>query len=91
MEITVKHTTNDDILNIIDLRIDYFKEFYTEFSISDEKELRKNLINYFLKHLNKDCFVVLVIEDDKAVSSAIINIYTKAPNKRIPNADCSHI
>ena len=68
-----------------DLRLEYFKKTYKTFTNKDEITIRKNLDLYFDCHLNDDCYVVIIREDSKPVSSAILNVICKAPNKRFPD------
>ena len=76
---------------IIDLRIKYFKEAYDELNIDDEIKIRKSLYNYLKKHIGVDCFIAIKIIDEMVISTAILNIFTKAPNKRFPNGKYGEI
>ncbi len=77
---------NKNLINqAIDLRIQYFYEAYSNFSVENENELRVNLKNDLEKHLNKDCFILIVEENGLPVSTAILEIHHKLPNMKIPN------
>lgn len=80
-----KEAQIEDIPSLIILRIEYFKEVYMEFTDDDAKILNDNMKNYLMKHLNKDCFAIIAMDGDKAVSSGIVNIFEKVPNKRVKN------
>ena len=56
-----------------------------------ETELRNNLREYFSFHLGRDCFIVLAVVDKKAVASVILNVFSKAPNRRIANGKYAEI
>ena len=77
--------------DIISLRVEYFNEVYKEFTKEQEKEIRCNLVDYFRTHLGRDCFVVLAIENGEAVACAILNVFDKAPNRRMPNGKYAEI
>lgn len=79
------YASEKEIDDVIDLRINYFRDTYINFSAEEENDLRKKLKEYFVNHLEKDCIVVLVKEGDCAVASAILNLFKKAPNRRNPN------
>lgn len=79
------------IEDAIDLRIKYFHEAYSEFSLEEENDLRVQIKDYLKEHLNHDCFILVAKEDGKAISTAILNVHTKAPNKRIPKGKIGEI
>lgn len=87
----IEYANEYRIDDAIDLRIEYFKEAYPEFTEEQETELRNNLREYFKYHLGKDCFVVLAIENEIPIACAILNVFSKAPNRRIPNGKYSEI
>lgn len=87
----IKYVNECKINDAIDLRISYFKEAYKELRDEQETELRNNLREYFSSHLGRDCFIVLAVVDNKAVASAILNIFSKAPNKKIPSGKYAEI
>lgn len=87
----IKYADHARITDVIELRIEYFREYYDELTREQENEIRNNLADYFETHLGRDCFVVLAIEDGKAVACAILNTFSKAPNRRMPNGNYAEI
>ena len=80
-----KPAEKDDISDLIKLRIEYFAEAYSEFTINDCQSLVANMKHYLLEHLNKDCFVFIIKDCEKAISCGIVNVFEKVPNKHFPN------
>ena len=87
----IKYANEYRMNEAIDLRIEYFKEAYSNFTKEKEEELRINLRNYFMTHLGRDCFVVLAIVDGKTIACSILNVFSKAPNLRMPNGKYAEI
>lgn len=87
----IKYANEYRINEVIDSRVAYFKEAYKDFSEDQEIELRNNLREYFSFHLGRDCFIVLAIIDNKAIASAILNVFSRAPNRRIFNGKYAEI
>lgn len=77
--------TLENIDDIIDLRIMYLIEYNKGLKDEIINELKINMKEYLEKHLNKDCFIEIAYEDNKIVSSAIINIIEKVPSPRFLN------
>ena len=75
----------DDISNLINLRVEYFKEAYSEFTYKDCQLLTENMNHYLSEHLNKDCFGFITMDGKKAISCGIVNVFEKVPNKHFPN------
>ena len=75
----------DDIDEIVKLRIEYLDSVSQNIDqIKRENTYRINCA-YLKEHLGKDCIVTLAECDGKVVSSAYLNIYTRAGNYRIPD------
>ena len=87
----IKYVNEYRMNDAIELRVEYLKEAYKEFTEAQEVEIRHNLVEYFRAHLGKDCFAVLAIENGKAVACAILNVLSKAPNRRMPNGKYAEI
>lgn len=77
--------TLDDIEQVTCLRLQYFREEYGNSNEGDFNLLFKNNILYLKEHLNRDCFISVIKENSTVVSSAYINIYSRAPNLGRPN------
>lgn len=87
----IEYTNGYRIKDAVDLRVEYFKEVYREFTKEQEEEIRRNLAEYYKNHLGKDCVVVLAVEDGKAVACATLSVFSKAPNRRFPNGKYAEI
>lgn len=75
----------NDIEKLIQLRFDYFATENFEITDENEKLIKKQLIDYFPEHINRDFFVALV-EDEKGniLSCAFLVINDKPANSNFP-------
>ena len=56
-----------------------------------ESHLRKSLLDYFRLHLGVDCFVAIQSNEGTIVSTSILSIFSKAPNRSLPNGKYGEI
>ena len=68
---------NEDIDNLVKLRLEYVKADYGEIDAEKEETLRAQLNEYFPAHLGKDIFGFLCFDGKKAVSMVILYIMDK--------------
>lgn len=68
---------NEDIDNLVKLRLEYVKADYGEIDAETEATLRTQLNEYFPAHLGKDIFGFLCFDGEKAVSMVILYIMDK--------------
>ena len=69
-----------DIPQLTQLRIEFLKEDFDGMTEETIKTLEANITAFFEKHLNNDAFVFIARNDDKIVSTAILNIIEKPAN-----------
>ena len=77
--------TVENIDDIINLRIMYLVEYNKGLKDEIINELKINMKEYLKEHLNKDCFIEIAYNDNKIISSAILNIVKKVPSPRFLN------
>ena len=84
--IEYKTAENENIKDIIELRLIYLKEY--DSSITEEviEKLKENMKKYLENHLNKDCFIELAYDGENIVSNVIVNIIEKVPSHRFINS-----
>ncbi|MBQ8177174.1 MAG: GNAT family N-acetyltransferase [Oscillospiraceae bacterium] len=68
---------NNDIDNLVKLRLAYVNADYGEIDAETEAMLRTQLNEYFPMHLGKDIFGFLCFDGDKAVSMVLLYIMDK--------------
>lgn len=83
--IEYKKANEENIDDIIDLRIIYLIEYNTFLEERVIALLRKNMKEYLIKYLNRECFVYVAYDGEKIVSSVIVNIFEKVPSPRFIN------
>lgn len=89
--IDYKKATEENIDDIIDLRIIYLIEYNTFLEDDVISILRKNMKEYLIKHLNQDCFIYVAYDKEKIASSVIVNIFEKVPSPRFMNGKYSEM
>lgn len=73
--------TLDDINNLIQLRIDFLKMNKGFLSSEDEEIIRKQLYNYFEKHIPLGDFIAMIGElDNKIVATAFLILQERPAN-----------
>lgn len=68
---------NEDIDNLVKLRLEYVKADYGGIDAETESTLRAQLNEYFPAHLGKDIFGFFCFDGEKAVSMVILYIMDK--------------
>ncbi len=73
----VQNAEDGDICELVRMRIAYLREDHGSLSESDERVLRRDLPDYYRKHLNQDLFVYMVREGGTIVSCAFLLVTEK--------------
>ena len=84
-EFSFRKAEKRDIEQLINMRIEYLKEDLGEAAISNEDELRKNLLDFFNKHLNLDVDAFVALYKDEIVSTSFTSYYYRLPHPDFPN------
>ena len=72
-----RDATLDDLNHVIDMRIAYLKEVNTKIS---DKEMGTLLPDYYRRHLERDFFAYLAIEDGVPVSAVYLMVIERPAN-----------
>lgn len=69
-----RSATLDDLNHVIDMRIAYLKEINAKLSEKEKGTLLVHLPDYYRRHLEKDFFAYLALENGKPVSAVYLMI-----------------
>ena len=75
----------NDLVSLVELRIDYLIEDYGEISELQINQISEKLPDYYLRHLNKDCFAYVCREENKIVSCCFLCVTEKPSNPAFIN------
>ena len=73
----VENAAISDIAPLTELRLAYLKEDYGKLSEDDIKTIRRDLPNYFKKHLNQNIFCYLIRDQEEIVACAFLLVVEK--------------
>ena len=82
---TQRIATISDIGALIDLRIAYLTEDHGSLSAETEAKVRRQLPDYFRRHLGKDLRAFIAEENGEAVSSCFLLVTEKPAGPRFPD------
>lgn len=68
---------NEDIAELVDLRLLYLREDNGGLDEDVEKSIRLNLPNYYREHLNRDLFAYIVRNDQAILACALLLVVQK--------------
>ncbi len=80
-----RRACHGDISVLVEMRILYSIETYGGISEAFENRMRTELPSYFERHLGKDLFAYLALENGEAVSSAMLLVEEKPINPALPD------
>ncbi|MDE6519709.1 MAG: GNAT family N-acetyltransferase [Ruminococcus sp.] len=75
----------NDLVSLVELRIDYLIEDYGEISELQINQISEKLPDYYLRHLNKDFFAYVCREENKIVSCCFLYVTEKPSNPAFIN------
>lgn len=70
---------------LVELRMLYLADDTGNIAPNTEKQIREQLPAYFERHLNRDLFVYIAEEGEKAVSCCMLIVSEKPANTRFPH------
>lgn len=80
-----------DIEDVVNIRMDYFSEYYQSITERQLLELRSSLQTYMEQHLGIDCFAFLAKEGEIVQSTALLIVMDKPPNLQHPTGKTGEI
>ena len=84
MGINVRFAGPGDIEKLIKVRFDFFDAVKRESTAELHFVIESNLRQYYIKHLNNDCFAAVVEEDGAIASVALLTVFEKPANSSWP-------
>ena len=76
----IRKATNIDLDELIKIRIAYLKEDYGNISSKQISDLKKQLSEYYINHIERDMIAYIAEEDNGIISSAFLVIIEKPSN-----------
>ncbi|MDO5291267.1 MAG: GNAT family N-acetyltransferase [bacterium] len=72
--------TLDDIDQLVQMRVNYLLDDMGYLSELQEKAIREQLPSYYKRHLNKDMYAYLAVDNEKIIATAYLLIHEKPAN-----------
>ena len=76
----IRKATNIDLYELIKIRIAYLKEDYGNISPQQIIDLKKQLPEYYINHIEKDMIAYIAEENNEIISSVFLVIIEKPSN-----------
>ena len=91
MDIMFDRATEDDIPQLIRLRLAYVEDDFGPLSENEKSCMEKQLPDYFRRKLGKDLFAFVARDGEKIVSAAFLLIIEMPANPNVPNGFCGEL